>query len=40
VGAMSGISEISANLTNYGISCYPETGTFCEFPVLAVEILI
>jgi hypothetical protein len=30
---MSGVSEISENLTNYGISCHPETGTFREFPI-------
>jgi hypothetical protein len=30
---MSGVSEISEDLTNYGISCHPETGTFGEFPI-------
>ena len=31
---MSGVSEISEGLTNYGISCHPETGKFGEFRIL------
>ena len=31
--AMSGVNEISEDLTNYGISCHPETGSFGEFPI-------
>jgi hypothetical protein len=30
---MSGVSEISEDLTNYGISCDPEMGTFGESPI-------
>jgi hypothetical protein len=31
--AMSGVSKISEDLTNYGISCHPETGAFGESPI-------
>jgi len=37
---MSGVSEISEDLTNHGISCHPETDTFGEFPIFAVKILV